>query len=57
MNRLRLGLVVAGLVLALVSVILDDHHLAWGAIALLTASLILRLVLRNREKTESGTRG
>jgi hypothetical protein len=56
MNRLRLGLVVAGFVLALVSVILDDHYLAWGAIALLTASLILRLVLRNREKTKSGTR-
>jgi hypothetical protein len=57
MNRVRLGLVIAGFVLALLSVTLDDHRLAWGAIALLTASLILRLILSKREKTESGTGG
>jgi Flp pilus assembly protein TadB len=54
MNRARFGLVVAGFVLALLSVALDDHRLAWGAIALLTASLIIRLVLRKREKPKSG---
>jgi len=57
MNRLRLGLVIAGFILALLSVTLDDRRLAWGAIALLTASLILRLLLRKREKTKSGTGG
>jgi hypothetical protein len=54
MTRLRLGLVIAGFVLALLSVALDDHRLAWGAIALLTASLIIRLILRKREKPKSG---
>lgn len=53
MNRLRLALALAGFLLALVSVALDDRQLAWGAIALLTASLILRLVLRKRENTKS----
>lgn len=48
MNRLRVGLAIAGFVLALLSVALDDPRLAWGAIAVLTASLILRLIIRKR---------
>ena len=55
MNRLRLGLAIAGFVLALMSVAVDDSQLGWGAIALLAASLILRLVLRKGENTRSGS--
>jgi hypothetical protein len=53
MNRLRLGFAIAGFVLALLSVTVDDRRLAWAAIALLTASLILRILLRKRENTKS----
>lgn len=55
MNRLRLGLAIAGFVLALLSVAVDDSQLGWGAIALLAASLILRLALRKGENTRSGS--
>ncbi len=53
MNRLRFGLVIAGFAVALLSVVLNDRRLGWGAIALLTASLILRLILRTREIPKS----
>jgi hypothetical protein len=49
-NRLRIGLALCGFVLALLGVALDDSRLAWGAIAMLTASLLLRLVMRKRVK-------
>jgi Flp pilus assembly protein TadB len=48
MNRLRIGLAIAGFILALFSVALDDHRLAWAAIAVLIASLLIRLVRRKR---------
>ena len=48
MNRLRIGFAIVGFVLALLSVALDDHRLAWAAIAVLAASLLLRLVRRKR---------
>lgn len=48
MNRLRVGFAIAGFALALLSVALDDHRLAWAAIALLAASLLIRLVRRKR---------
>jgi len=54
-NRLRFGLAIAGFVLALMSVAVDDSQLGWGAIVLLAASLILRLVLRKGENTRSGS--
>jgi hypothetical protein len=57
MNQLRLGLAIAGFVLALLSVALDHSQLGWGAIALLTGSLILRLLLHKREKGNSGSEG
>ena len=57
MNRVRLGLAVAGLLLAVLSVALDNGQLAWGAIALLVGSLILRLLLHKRENGNSGTGG
>jgi hypothetical protein len=47
-NRLRIGFAIVGFVLALLSVALDDHRLAWAAIAVLAASLLLRLVRRTR---------
>jgi Flp pilus assembly protein TadB len=53
MNRLRIGLALAGFVLALLSVALDDHRLAWAAIAVLAASLLIRLVRRKRESRKS----
>ena len=54
MNRLKLGLAVAGLLLAVASVALEDHWLAWGAIALLTGSMIVRLLIRKRDSASSG---
>ncbi|MEA2714475.1 MAG: hypothetical protein QOK27_2436 [Gemmatimonadales bacterium] len=55
MSRLRIAAVLAGFVAALLSVALDDKRLAWTAIALLTVSLILRLILRQREHRQSET--
>ena len=49
MSRLRLGLTVAGLAVALLAVATEDHRLGWLAIALLAASLIARLLQRRRD--------
>jgi hypothetical protein len=54
MKALRLGLALAGFLVALVSVAWNDRRLGWGAIALLTGSLILRLALRGRDDRHSG---
>jgi hypothetical protein len=43
---LRLGLAVAGFAAAVLAVLLDQPRVVWGAIALLTASLIVRLLQR-----------
>lgn len=51
MTHLRLGLAIAGFVVALLSVSFNDRRLAWIAIAFLTVSLVLRLILRKRGKT------
>jgi len=48
MTRVRLGLAIAGVLLAAAAVALDSRRAAWGAIALLAASLILRIVDRRR---------
>jgi uncharacterized membrane protein YfcA len=55
MSRLRIAAALAGFVAALLSVTLDDTRLAWMAIALLTISLILRLILRKREDRQRET--
>jgi len=55
MSRLRIAAALAGFGAALLSVALDDKRLAWMAIALLTVSLILRLILRKREHRQSET--
>ena len=46
MNRLRLGLALAGFGLAAAGVAFNDPRLVWGAIAVLLVSLVLRLALR-----------
>ena len=55
MSRLRIAAALAGFVAALLSVALDDTRLAWMAIALLTISLTLRLILRKREDRQRET--
>jgi hypothetical protein len=47
---------VAGFVVALLGVVLQDQRLAWGAIALLAASLILRLLQRKQGGGSGDTR-
>ena len=47
-NRIRLALSLAGMVLAVVAIMLNDRRAVWGAIALLAASLLLRVVARRR---------
>jgi Flp pilus assembly protein TadB len=47
-NGIRLGLSLAGMVLAVVAIMLNDRRVVWGAIALLAASLLLRVVARRR---------
>lgn len=46
MTALRLGLVIAGLTLAGITVLLDSPRLGWASIALLVGSLIVRLLQR-----------
>jgi hypothetical protein len=46
MSWFRIGFALAGFLAALLSVALNDDRIAWLAIALLTVSLILRLILR-----------
>jgi hypothetical protein len=53
MNQLRIGLALLGFLLALLSVALDDHRLAWAAIAVLAVSLIIRLVRRKGDSRKS----
>jgi hypothetical protein len=53
MSWFRIGFALAGFLAALLSVALNDDRIAWLAIALLTVSLILRILLRKREKHQS----
>lgn len=46
MTRLRVGLAVAGFMLALLGVVLNDATVVWAAIALLATSAIIRLLGR-----------
>lgn len=46
MSLVRLGLSLAGFVVAVLAVALEDRQLGWGAIALLIGSLIVRLLQR-----------
>lgn len=48
MTALRLGLALAGFVVAALAVLLDSTRMGWGAIALLLGSLIVRLLQSRR---------
>jgi hypothetical protein len=45
---LRLGLAFAGFATALLAVAFEDRRIGWGAIALLVASVAIRLFQRRR---------
>jgi|RhiMethySRZTD1v2_1073278.scaffolds.fasta_scaffold644207_2 Flp pilus assembly protein TadB len=50
LHQVRLLLSLSGMVVAVVAIMLNDRRFVWGAIALLAASLLLRLVARRRDK-------
>jgi hypothetical protein len=52
---IRLGLSLTGMAVAVLSIMLKDRRLVWGAIALLAASLILRLMQRKKGPGEGGS--
>jgi hypothetical protein len=52
---IRLGLSLTGMAVAVLSIMLKDRRLVWGAIALLAASLILRLMQRKKGSGEGGS--
>lgn len=54
MRYARLGLAVAGFLVALLSIALDDRQIAWGAIALLISALILRILAGKPEDRDRG---
>lgn len=49
MNRARLFVALLGFLLAIGGIALDNRELIWAAMALLVASLALRLYLRKRD--------
>ncbi len=55
-NRVRLALSLSGMVVAVVAILVNDRRVVWGAIALLAASLLLKLVAR-RGGPGGGARG
>jgi hypothetical protein len=48
LHQVRLGLSLSGMVVAVVAIMLNDRRIVWGAIALLAASLLVRLVIGRR---------
>ena len=56
LNQVRLGLSLSGMIVAVVAIILNDRRIVWGAIALLAASLLLRLVI-GRRRSAGGDAG
>ncbi len=44
LNRIRLALSLSGMVVAVLSIMLNDRRLVWGAIVLLAGSLLLRVL-------------
>lgn len=48
MNRLRIGLALAGLIVAALAVAADNRLAGWLAIALLAGSLVIRLIQHRR---------
>jgi hypothetical protein len=56
LNRVRLALSLGGMLVAVVAIMLDDRRIVWGAIVLLAASLLLRLLGR-RGRPGGGDKG
>jgi hypothetical protein len=50
LHQVRLGLSLSGMIVAIVAIMLNDRRIVWGAIALLAASLLLRIVAWHRGK-------
>jgi hypothetical protein len=50
MSRFRLGLSLAGLLIAVLALALDDRRLIWVAIAILGTSLAIRACLAIRDR-------
>jgi Flp pilus assembly protein TadB len=48
LSQVRLGLSLSGMVVAVVAIMLNDRRIVWGAITLLAASLLLRLIIGRR---------
>jgi hypothetical protein len=57
LGPLRLGLALLGFGLALLSVALDSHTFGWIAIAVLSISLLLRLVSQRQRREEEADKG
>jgi hypothetical protein len=53
LNKVRLGLSLTGMVVAVIAIMLNDRRVVWGAIALLAASLLLRLVAGRGRRREN----
>lgn len=54
LNRVRLALSLTGMVVAVAAIMLKDRRVVWAAIALLAASIVLRLIQRSRGSREGG---
>jgi hypothetical protein len=54
LTRIRLVLSLTGMVMAVTAIMLDDRRVVWGAIALLGASLLLRLFQRRQGPGSGG---
>jgi membrane protein implicated in regulation of membrane protease activity len=57
LGPLRLGTALLGFALALLSVALDSHTLGWVAIAVLSISLLLRLVSQRQRREDEADKG
>ena len=57
MTYLRLGLAFGGFAVALLAVAFEDERLGWGAIALLTGSLLVRVIERRRRSRRDEVEG
>ena len=53
-GQARLALSLAGMVVAVLAIMLEDRRLVWGAIALLAVSLALKLAGRRRPPPAGG---
>ena len=55
LNRIRLALSLTGMVVAIAAIMLNDRRVVWAAVALLGASLLLRLIgRRDRSGSQDG---